>query len=322
MLTKLFAIAANTFVETIRQPIYGVVVGTTLLLMILNVGLAAFTLDDDDRLLAELGLSTLLLSGLFLSSFCATSVLTREIENKTVLTVISKPVGRITFLAGKYMGLLSALALAYYVCFLGFFFAMQHRVLQTSADPWHFPVLVFGFGSVLASCTYAGLRNYLTGKEFMTTVLAVGTPLMTLAAIGTCFFKREWELQRFLEGLPSSGMFGAAFLIFCAVVVLAAIALAVSSRLGQVMTLLVCIGVLLMGLTTDYVLSDVAQSSWLAKVLYNHIPNFSVFWVVEALNAGSEIPLGYFAACAAYSCLLALAALLVGTALFQQREVG
>ena len=117
MVGKLLAISINTFLETIRQPIFGVVLATTLLLMMLNVSLAAYTLDDDDKLLTELGLSTLLLSGLFLASFSATSVLTREVEVKTVLTVISKPVSRWLFILGKYLGLLAGLALAFYICF-------------------------------------------------------------------------------------------------------------------------------------------------------------------------------------------------------------
>jgi ABC-2 type transport system permease protein len=130
---KLFAIAANTFTETVRQPVYGVVVGATLLLMIFNVGLAAYTLKDDDKLLTELGLSTLLLSGLFLASFSATSVLTREIDNKTVLTVVSKPISRPVLIVGKFVGLVTALLLAFYLCFLGFLYSIQHKVLQTSA---------------------------------------------------------------------------------------------------------------------------------------------------------------------------------------------
>ena len=91
MFQRFYTVALNTFVETIRQPIYGVILLATATLLILNVSLAAFTLDDDDRLLLDLGLSTLLLSGLFLSAFSAAGVLSREIENKTVLTVISKP---------------------------------------------------------------------------------------------------------------------------------------------------------------------------------------------------------------------------------------
>jgi ABC-type transport system involved in multi-copper enzyme maturation permease subunit len=322
LFNKLYAIALNTFVETIRQPIFGVVLIATLFLMILNVGLAAFTLDDDDKLLAELGLSTLLLSGLFLSSFAATSVLTREIENKTVLTVISKPVGRTLFLVGKYLGLVLALTLAYYICFLGFFFSVQHRVLQMSADPWHMPVLVFGLGGAIITCLIAGFRNFLHGKEFVTSALWLGVPLLTAGAVATCFLGREWQWQTFAQGFPGTELFVASFLVFCAVLVLAAIALAASTRVGQIMTLLICAGVLMVGLIVDYLLSELAKSSVLADTVYRHFPNFSFFWIVDAINNEREIPFVYTQYVAGYAILMAGAALLVGVALFQRREVG
>jgi len=319
---KLLAIAANTFTETVRQPVYGVLLGATLLLMIFNVGLAGYTLSDDDKLLTELGLSTLLLSGLFLSSFSATSVLTREIDNKTVLTVISKPVNRPVFIAGKYLGLMAALSLAFYLCFLGFLFSMQHRVLQTSAMEFHQPVLVFGLGGALVTCVIAGIRNYLTGKEFITTALAIGTPLLTVGAVACAFLGRSWELQPAVKGLPGTAVFAAAFLVFCAVMVLAAIALAASTRLGQVLTLVVCLGVLVGGLTTDYLLSELAGRSMVADFFYRVIPNFNFFWIVDAVNNEQPIPVTYPIYVVGYAVLMCGSALLVGAALFQRREVG
>ena len=77
MLQRLYSVAMNAFVETIRQPIYGVILLGTTILLILNVSLAAFTFEDDDKLLLDLGLSTLLLSGLFVAAFSAAGILSR-----------------------------------------------------------------------------------------------------------------------------------------------------------------------------------------------------------------------------------------------------
>src|SRR3972149_2942165 len=144
MLPRFYALPLNPFVETLPQPIYGVILLATAGMLILNVSLAGFTLDDDDKLLLDLGLSTLLLSGLFLSAFSAAGVLSREIENKTVLTVISKPVSRPVFILGKFAGLMAALLIAYYLCTLVFVLTIRHGVLQSSSDPWDAPVLTFG----------------------------------------------------------------------------------------------------------------------------------------------------------------------------------
>lgn len=111
----IFSIARNAFLEAIRQPVFIVLVLVGLLAMVCNVNLAAFTMGEDEKLLVDLGLSTLLIVGLLLAAFTASSVLSREIENKTVLTVVSKPVTRAAVIVGKYLGVAGALAVGYYV---------------------------------------------------------------------------------------------------------------------------------------------------------------------------------------------------------------
>ena len=61
---SLVAIARNACVESLRQPVFVVLLLGGILALVLNVNLAAFTLDSDDKLLVDLGLSTLFLTGL------------------------------------------------------------------------------------------------------------------------------------------------------------------------------------------------------------------------------------------------------------------
>lgn len=333
MFSKLGAIAANTFVETIRQPVYGAILVVTALLMAANVGLTGFTLDDDDKLLRDLGLSTLLLSGLFLAAFSATGVLTREIENKTVLTVISKPVGRPVFILGKYVGLIGALLLAFYIGFLAFAMSLRHSVLQTSADAFDMPIIVFGVGGALASLLLAAVLNYLNNSEFMGTALAILTPVLTLGLIIAAFFDSAWNTQSFAEGFMNRDTaFGgghvagqvilAAILVMAAVMVLAAVALAASTRLGQVLTLVVCVVMLAVGLISDYVLGGYAETSIIGEAAYRICPNLGVFWVIDALNNDIPIPLAYVGRVCLYALLQIVAILMIGVAVFQRREVG
>ena len=82
-----------------------------------------------------------------LAAFIATNVLNREIENRTVLTVIAKPVSRPLFVVGKFLGVAGALALATIYMGCVFLLVEMHGVLQTVRDPIHQPVLVFGIGA-------------------------------------------------------------------------------------------------------------------------------------------------------------------------------
>ncbi len=323
MMAKLFGIAANSFTETIRQPIYLVILGVTAFLMIMNVGLAAFTLDDDDVLLMDLGLSTLLLSGMFLAAFSAAGVLSREIENKTALTVVSKPVGRMTFLGGKYLGLLGALVVAFYLTFLMFTLAQRHAVLQTSADPWDLPVIYFGFGGVLLVLAVAAFCNYFYDMEFSSTTVALAVPVLTAAVFLTGAFNEKFEVQTYWNGMIHGQVIAAAFLVLCGVLLLAAVALAASTRLGQIATLLSCAVVLVLGLISDYAFGRHADQSIVALTLYKLVPNLSLIGVTQALHSDEVIvPFKYVWMTASYCALYAVAALCVGAALFQRREVG
>ena len=325
MLQRFYALALNTFVETLRQPIYGVILLATAGMLILNVSLAGFTLDDDDKLLLDLGLSTLLLSGLFLSAFSASGVISREIENKTVLTVISKPIGRPLFILGKFAGLVAALVVAYYLSFLVFVLAERHGVLQTSAQPWDAPVLAFGFGSLFLSLLAAGFCNYFYGTDFPTGAIGFIAVLLTLGVLLVAKFDEQWKVIPFGSNFVSGQIVFAGYLVFLVVLVTSAMAVAASTRFGQLMTLVICTGMLGLGIISDYAFGQYEEGSRLAAVVYRAVPNVGPFWVIDGLTSGSELTTvtwTYVLYATGYAVLLTTGILGIAIAAFQKREVG
>lgn len=325
MFQRFISIAAVSFLETVRQPIFGVLLIVTALMMILNVSLAAFTLTDDDKLLLDLGLSTLLLSGLFLASFSATGVLSREIENKTVLTVVSKPVSRPLFFMGKFVGLAAALLLAHYLNTLAFILAQRHGVLQNTSDPWDLPVIVLGFGSVIAALNVAALANYLYNKDFALTAMALVTPLLTVAVLLTAKFDEAFKPIAFGSNFIGGQVLIAAFFVLLINLTVAAVATAASTRCGQMATLIICISFLALAITADYVFGKWTTSSNLALAAYHVMPNFGPLWIIDGLTSGSQetvVPGRYVAYATGYAALIVVAVLGIGVALFQRREVG
>lgn len=325
MFQRFYALASNTFVETIRQPIYGVILIATAFMLVINVSLAGFTFDDDDNLLLGLGLSTLMLSGLFLSAFSATGVLSREIENKTVLSVISKPVSRPLFVLGKFVGLLAALLVAFYLSVLVFILAQRHGVLEKTTDPWDAPVLAFGFGSLVFSLLAAAFCNYFYGKDFPTTTMAFLTPLLTISILLVAKLDEAWQVIPFASNFVGGQVLIAAYLVWLMVVVTATVALAASTRCGQLMTLVICTVVLGIGIISDYAFGQHEETSLLAAGAYRVFPNMGPFWVMDGLAAGTEktaVPGKYVAFATAYAGLLTIAILNLAIAAFQRREVG
>jgi ABC-2 type transport system permease protein len=141
MINKLFTIARNTFTETIRQPVYAVIIVSALFLFLMSPSLTMYSMSDDNKLLREIGLSTLFLSGLFIAIFAAAGAVTEEIETKTITTVLTKPVARPVFILGKFFGVGAAVMLAHYIGTIALLLTMRHGVLATASDTHDWTVI-------------------------------------------------------------------------------------------------------------------------------------------------------------------------------------
>lgn len=259
MLTQILAIARNTFVESVRQPIYFVLVMAGLILQGFNVLLSAYSMgysdssevSADDKLLLDMGLATVFVIATLLAALTCTAVLSREIDNKTVLTVISKPVGRPIFVLGKYLGSTGAIVLATFVQLLFLQFALRQEVMSTAADHIDPVVMTFLPLAVLLGVGIAAWGNYFYGWVFSSTAIYIMTPALFIALLITLLFSKDWEPQPLLTDFKPQVTLGSLVLLL-SIPVIAAVALAASTRLGQVMTIAVCLGVFLLGLLSNY----------------------------------------------------------------------
>ena len=327
----LLAIARNAFLESIRQPVFVVLVLAGILALVLNVNLAAFTLEDDNKLLIDLGLSTLFLTGLLLAAFTATSVLSREIDNKTVLAVVSKPVSRPVLVIGKYLGVAAAIACGHWSLSMVFLLGVRHRVQAEDGTMAAFdlPVLIFGLLAGGLGLAGSGLGNYLYRRPFPS-VFVVSLAALLTAAVGLVWcIDREWRFQDPRASWDGQVMIALA-LVLEAVLVLAAVAIASSTRLAQTSTLLACIGVFLVGLVSEYFLGTVVgqpagRPGWLVAAcwpLYALIPNLQFFWPADALTQGHAMTSAYLGTVSAYAACMTVAMLSLAVLLFQERDVG
>jgi len=325
MFVKLLAIMGNTFAETVRQPIFGVLTWTAAGLLAINPALSAFSLESggDNKIMKDVAVSTLLLYGLMAAVFSATSVITREIESFTVLTVVSKPVGRPLFIIGKYLGVLGALAVGYYFLCLVFFITLQNGVMESTADKFDQPVLTFSVVALAASLVAAGFGNFNYGWHFSTALLAWVIPLGSVATVATFLFDREWRFDpTFLPDGGSLTSVYAVVLAFLAVVILTAFAVAISTRFSQVATLVLCCGVYLVGLMSDGCFARHVEEGLQYRVAATVLPNFQFFWLGDAITQELHVAREHVLRVAGYALLYSSAVVALGISLFQTREVG
>ena len=115
MALKALTIAGNAFRETLRQPVFCVVLGVAILATALSPTFAMFTLMEGEKLVQDMGLSTMLLAGLLLAVLSASHVVTEEIRGRTALMVVARPVSRASFVLGKFLGVALAQVVAAYL---------------------------------------------------------------------------------------------------------------------------------------------------------------------------------------------------------------
>ena len=101
----IWIIAKNTFREIIRDRIlYGIVV-FALLLFGLSLALGQLSYAEQARISADFGFAGIQLGASILAVFIGSTLVAREIEKQTVLTLLARPVSRTQFLLGKFFGL-------------------------------------------------------------------------------------------------------------------------------------------------------------------------------------------------------------------------
>ncbi|MCA9244360.1 MAG: hypothetical protein KDA32_10420 [Phycisphaerales bacterium] len=323
MLSKLYAIAWTTFFETIRQPIYSVLLWATFGWLLLAPLLAGYSLQsgNDTKILIDVGVSTMLLYGLLISCFAATGVITREIESMTAVTVISKPVGRPTFVVGKFLGVIAAVSVGYLLLSVVFLMEVRHGVMETVSTKYDQPVLAFGFAALGIGLIAATFANYVYGAHFPTTLLAWVVPGAIVAFFAASFFDKEWDIKAPMENLNPQVLFAVAS-NFCAIGILTALAVALATRLSQIVTLVACGAVFLLGLLSSYYFGRFAEHDAIRGFLYHVVPNFQFFWFGDAITLNVKIHWDHVVRVAAYAGLYTLAILSAGVAMFQTREVG
>ena|SRR5437867_557496 len=109
---RLFVILRHTFFEAIVQPIYSLLLALGAAILIVFGMLPFFTLGEDTVMYKSVSLDVILLFVLIATLFATSRSIYEEIEDRTMLTLMSKPVRRWEVMIGKYLGIITAALLS------------------------------------------------------------------------------------------------------------------------------------------------------------------------------------------------------------------
>jgi hypothetical protein len=291
------AVARSAFLEGVRQPMFWFLLVFALVAMVIMPFLPYFNFNagDDLKMVKELGYDTIILfAGLF-AVLAASMSISEEIEGRTAITLMSKPVSRRQFLLGKFIGILMAAFLMTGILSLFFFLVLWFKPYY-DREPTPPPYWLASYDVFLPALGDA--------------------PNFLWAGI----------LWWFADAVTNST---GVIMGFCQVMVLLAIAVALATRLPMVINIPICSAIFFLGHLTP-VLAQISRNRFalvrfMAQLFDTLLPGLDFFNIGPTLIRDNPPPAGPFAlyigTVTAYALLYTAIALLFGLILFEDRDL-
>lgn len=270
---KLAAVAHATAKSDVASPTYAILMGLGVFALAVFVFIPYNTFGEDIKMLKDSSLTLILVFGIIQAVWAASQSVSQEIEGKTALTVLSKPIGRRDFILGKFFGI-----------------------------GWSAGMMICILGLVLLVCVaYKPVYDAREGS--------VDNPTWQLCTR---------EMMQVIPGL---------FLALLEVLVMAAISVAISTRLPMVPNFILCFTIYVLGHLTPLLVQSkaVAENAeaviFLGKMLATVLPVLDHFNIQASISAGVAVPTHYLIVTTAYCVLYSSIAMLLALVLFEDRDL-
>jgi ABC-type transport system involved in multi-copper enzyme maturation permease subunit len=174
------AIAANTFREAVRDRVLYNLIAFALLMTGAAIFVGQISIDIERLVVVNLGLTAVSLFGMLIAIFIGIGLVSKEIEKRTLYTVLSRPVRRWEFIVGKFFGLAGTLVVNTFLMAIGVFAALlyvSHHLQKT--DSWivvalYFIVLQFVIITSLA-LLFSSFSSPLLSAVFAFSLFVIGS---------------------------------------------------------------------------------------------------------------------------------------------------
>jgi len=343
-LQQSLAIAKATVVESIQQPVAFLIVATGVLSTLLVPLFQFHRFSEDGRLARDSGFSTMMIFGLALAVTTAGRAVAAEIQRGTASAIIGKPVSRSLFVISKWLGVSGVLLLFWLGLTAATLLAERgsaHFVLEIEcnhsqhavedaceASGYVMDTLTLGLaiGGVGLALLVAALQHYFKRRRFGVHAF-IGVTVSQALVLALCgLFTRTGSLRLLKGGSVFVSeldwrILPVAALVLLALLIFAALATALATRLQTGATLAICVLVLLLGLTGDLLAvapSLLSVQSWLAGLL----PDLQHFWLCDVLAHGGRLSWSYVAEAGLYALSCCTLFLTAGCLSFANRDLG
>lgn len=307
----------NTVLDIIRQPVILLLTTACVVLIGLLPATAVFAFGEEVRLVRDGALAMHLVFGLLVAGAAAAATIYTEVKRGTAATILCKPVSRSLYFISTYFGVLMVLMLFCATVLLAGLLSVR-MVLPGMQTDGHIGALFMA--AILVAFGYATLSNFIFRRHFVSQAFIGLLPCLAAAFFIAAWIDPHGHAVRF-GSLIDWRMAPAGILVSLAIMVLAALAVSLSTRLPPVLSTSICAAIFILGLVSDYLFRTAAATSWPADLIYRLLPNWQDFWVVDALSGSGNIPWLYVGATAGYAGLYTVAVLALGLLSFRRVEI-
>ena len=271
---KIAAVALATAKSEMAQPLFLICMVLGCFFLTLFVVLPYNTFGEDIKMMKDSGLTLIMILSIVVCLWAASNSISEEIEGRTALTVLSKPVGRWQFILGKFFGISWVAAVMFLLLGLWFLIAICYKPLYDARETAN------------------------TDPNWQ-----------------ECYM----EMVQTAPGLA---------LGFFETIVLAAISVAISTRLPMLANFIICISIYVLGhLTPMMVKASIGSERiqelvvFVARLFAAAFPVLEHFDIKPAIAGGVEVPLDYLGWSLLYCILYSAVAMLLALTMFEDRDL-
>ena len=322
------AIALATFRECWRQPMFWLIAVLAAIAIAASMVIPYFTFGDDYKMMKQLGFDFIMLSAALFGLLAASISINEEIEGRTAITVMSKPVSRRQFLLGKYVGTLFAcwamMMILGWILTWALYIKPHFDKLDDVNDTM--PTEVVQLLTPSLSKVEPNGEPISFPKQLVRRVMSFGssTPEVRSFAEGNAMWVGE-----------TLALHVGILLTFGQVMVLLAICVALATRMPFVINLVICLFVFMIGHLAPVLVQVTAQMTqdsaaiklvgFIAQLLNALFPALEYFDMGPAIIRDSSVPMWsfsvYVASVFGYAVLYSAIGMILGLILFEDRDL-
>ncbi len=157
---RIIAIAQNTFRESIRDKVLYVLLFFAAVTILGSKALGWISIGQDIKIVKDIALSATSIFGILIAIFVGTSLIYKEIDKRTLYTILSQPMHRYEFILGKYLGLVALLAVVTVV--MGAVSSVYILLLGGTLHTTFFLAILLIYGKLMLITAFAVLMSSMT----------------------------------------------------------------------------------------------------------------------------------------------------------------